>query len=301
MKKAYTPAVALTAAVALSLAACGGQTDPLSEGGGGDTVVVGSQQYYSNTIIAEIYAQALEAGGYTVQREFEIGQREVYASELEDGNIDLFPEYGGSLLQYYDPDTTATTAEEIQTELAEALPGGLKALEPAEATDQNALVVTQEFADEHGLKEIGDLAGIDGLIVGSNPEFETRPYGPEGLREAYGVEVELQIIDDSGGPLSVNALKDGEIDVAANIFTSSPSIEANNFVVLDDPEQIVPQEHVVPIASDSVDENAQGIINDISAKLSQEQLLLLNTRSVEEQAVPEVIATQWLEEQGITG
>lgn len=299
--KSLTRAAACAGVLALSLAACGGQEDPLTGSNGKDTgtIVIGSQQYYSNTIIAEIYAQALESEGYTVQREFEIGQREVYASELEDGNIDVFPEYEGSLLQYFDPDTTATSAEDIENELAEALPEGLTALDRADATDQNALVVTKDFAEEHNLKEIGDLAGIDGLVVGANPEFEKRPYGPEGLRDAYGVEVELQTIDDSGGPLTVKALNDGEIDVAANIFTSSPSIASNDFVVLEDPEQIVPEEHIAPIVSDTVDTKARDILNEISAKLDQDQLLVLNTRSVEEQAVPEVIAADWLADQGI--
>ena len=93
--KSLTRAAACAGVLALSLAACGGQEDPLTGSNGKDTgtIVIGSQQYYSNTIIAEIYAQALESEGYTVQREFEIGQREVYASELEDGNIDVFPEY----------------------------------------------------------------------------------------------------------------------------------------------------------------------------------------------------------------
>lgn len=293
---------ALSGAMALALSACGGQEDPLSESGGesGETIVIGSQQYYSNTIIAEIYAQALEAEGYSVQREYEIGQREVYASELEDGNIDVFPEYEGSLLQYFDSDTTATSADEIEEELASALPDGLTALDRAEATDQNSLVVTKDFAEEHNLQEIGDLASIDGLVVGANPEFETRPYGPTGLKDAYGVEVELQTIDDSGGPLTVKALNDGEIDVAANIFTSSPSIAANDFVVLEDPEQIVPQEHIAPIVTDSVDEQAQEVLNDISARLDQDELLALNARSVDEQAVPEVIASDWLADQGVT-
>ena len=91
--KSLTRAAACAGVLALSLAACGGQEDPLTGSNGKDTgtIVIGSQQYYSNTIIAEIYAQALESEGYTVQREFEIGQREVYASELEDGNIDVFP------------------------------------------------------------------------------------------------------------------------------------------------------------------------------------------------------------------
>ncbi|WP_084500048.1 ABC transporter substrate-binding protein [Brevibacterium album] len=296
------PGLAAVGALALISSACGADSDPFESGGGETgTVVIGSQQYYSNTLIAEVYAQVLEDAGLTVQRDFEIGQREVYAAELENGNIDVFPEYAGSLLQYFDPESQARTAEEIRDGLEQALPEGLAALRESEATDQNAMVVTAEFAQEHGLTSIGDLADLDDLVVGSTPEFETRPYGPEGLREVYGVEVQLQTIDDSGGPLTVKALEDGDIDVAANIFTASPAIAAEDLVVLEDPESLVPPENVVPIVSEALDADARAALEEVSAALTQEELLELNTRSVDEQAAPEVIAGEWVEEQGLVG
>ena len=96
-------AVVVGAAIALSGCA---SSNPLATGGAsaasGGTLIVGSQQYYSNEIVAEIYSQALEAGGYTVDRQFNIGQREVYLPEIEAGKIDVFPEYIGSLLQALD-------------------------------------------------------------------------------------------------------------------------------------------------------------------------------------------------------
>jgi len=190
-------ATAMLAAGAFALAGCGGgDSDPLggdtdtATAGGGGAVVVGSQQYYSNEIIAELYAQALEAGGYEVDRQFQIGQREVYIPELESGAIDILPEYTGNLLQYYDKETEATTAEEVVAALAEALPDGLRVLEPAEATDQDSFNVTAEFAAEWSLVSLEDLVDVTvPLVVGANSEFETRPYGPEGLRRVYGVEV----------------------------------------------------------------------------------------------------------------
>src|SRR5690625_3446064 len=128
-----TTALATLALTGLALSACGGDTDPLDDPGEdtGDTVsedseeevtevtevVVGSQAYYSNAIIAEIYAQALEAEGFMVERNFNIGQREAYIPAMEDGEIDLFPEYTGNLLELYDPDTEATEAEEVYAEL----------------------------------------------------------------------------------------------------------------------------------------------------------------------------------------
>src|SRR5690606_33498560 len=106
--------------------------------------------YYSNEIIAEIYAQALEEAGYTVQRDFRIGQREVYMPEIESGAIDVFPEYTGNLLQYFDADTTATSADDVYAALQNALPDGLRVLDQSDASDQDSYVVTSEFASEHG-------------------------------------------------------------------------------------------------------------------------------------------------------
>ncbi len=121
---------AVVVGAALALAGCA-SGDPLSSGSSSgtdassgpdassDTIVVGSQAYYSNEIIAEIYAQALENAGYTVERNFQIGQRDAYLPALESGEVDVFPEYTGNLLQYYDAETTATTSDDVYAALAE--------------------------------------------------------------------------------------------------------------------------------------------------------------------------------------
>ena len=96
----------IAAAVGLVVSGCAADSAPST-----DTIVVGSQAYYSNEIIAEIYAQALESAGYEVERRYQIGQRDAYLPELESGAVTLFPEYTGNLLQYYSPDTTATQAD----------------------------------------------------------------------------------------------------------------------------------------------------------------------------------------------
>ena len=127
-----TKLAALGIAAALALVGCGsasnieGKNDDTKSS---DTLVIGSQDYYSNEIIAEIYAQSLEKLGKKVDRQLKIGQREVYMPELQAGKIDIFPEYSGNLLQYYKPETTARTPEQVHAELTGALPGGLKVLE----------------------------------------------------------------------------------------------------------------------------------------------------------------------------
>lgn len=287
---------------ALALTGCGGG-DPLadeaeSDAEQGEALVIGSQQYYSNTIIAELYAQALEAEDIEVEREFDIGQREVCVSEIESGAIDIFPEYAGNFLQYYDEEAEAATLEEITAALGETLPEGLRVLEPAEATDQDSFVVTSEFAEENDLTEVSDLAGIEDLRIAANSEFETRPYGPEGLQDVYGVEISVVTVQDSGGPLTVDALLSGDVEVA-DIYSADPIIEAEDLVVLEDPEELVLPQNVIPVVSERVDEASAAVLDEVNAALTSEELLSLNSQSVDEQADAADVAADWLSEQGL--
>lgn len=295
----------ITVLASLALVACGGDdSDPLkddsSAASSGETIVVGSQDYYSNEIIAEIYAQALEAADYEVEREFRIGQREVYVPEIEDGSIDLFPEYSGPLLQYWEPDTKARLSEDVHDALVEAAPEDLNVLEQSEATDQDAYVVTRAFADKHDLKTLEDLAKVDEpLTIGANSELEGRPNGPKGLEAAYGFEPEFTPIEDSGGPLTVKALKDGTIQMAI-IYTADPSISKNDLVALEDTKGLFLASHVVPIASDKLDEDAVALINRISAALTPEGLVELNRTSVDDQSPAKEIAKAWLADNDVS-
>jgi osmoprotectant transport system substrate-binding protein len=157
-------AISATAIAALALAGCA-SNDPLSgddgateQSGESSAIVIGSQAYYSNEIIAEIYAQALEGAGFQVERNFNIGQRDAYMPSLEDGSIDLFPEYTGSINSFLDKNSTATSPDDVYAALGKALPANLVALDKAEAQDSDAVVVTQETADKYKLKTIADLA-----------------------------------------------------------------------------------------------------------------------------------------------
>jgi osmoprotectant transport system substrate-binding protein len=292
--------VAAVAAASLVLVGCA-PSDPLSTGdsGSSETIVIGSQDYYSNEIIAEIYAQALESAGYTVDRQFRIGQREVYVPEIESGAIDLFPEYTGPLLQFWQPDTAARLADEVYDSLADATPEGLRVLDQSPATDQDAYTVTEAFAAQWNLVNIEDLAAVtEPLTLGGNSEGETRPNGPQGLLNTYGIEVGFTPIEDGGGPLTVKALQDGDIQLAI-IYTADPSIEKNKLVSLVDTKGLFLASHVVPIASDDVDEDAASIVNQISTAMTAAELVSLNARSVDEQLPASQIAADWLEKQAL--
>lgn len=314
----FMSALALTGA--LALAGCA-NSDPLGGSGSGESgqsgsgqsaagdatptdadsevIVVGSQDYYSNEIIAEVYAQSLENAGYTVDRQFRIGQREVYLPEIEDGKIDLFPEYSGNLLQYWDPETEARLPQDVYTALVEATPEGLQVLDQAEASDQDSYTVTRAFADQWNLEGIGDLAEVtEPMVLGGNSELEDRPYGPKGLKELYAVTVGFTPVEDSGGPLTLKALSDGDIQLA-NIYTADPAIAANDLVVLTDTKGLFLASHVVPVASIGLDSGAAEVINKVNAAMSPADLVAMNARSVDEQLPASTIASDWLQEKNL--
>ncbi|GAA3798643.1 ABC transporter substrate-binding protein [Cellulomonas soli] len=300
-----TTRLAALAVACLALTACA-SNDPLAapaEAGTADasaTIVIGSQDYYSNEIIAEVYAQALEAAGYAVDRQFRIGQREAYLPEIEDGTIDLFPEYTGPLLQYWVPDTSARLADDVYAALADATPDGLRVLDQSPATDQDSYMVTRAFADQWGLTTIDDLAKVaTPLTLGGNSEGETRPNGPAGLKSTYGIDVGFTPIEDGGGPLTVKALQDDDIQLAI-IYTADPSVRKNNLVALEDTQGLFLASHVVPLASDDVDAGAAAVIDEISATMTADELVGLNARSVDEELPAATIATDWLTEHDLS-
>ncbi len=246
-------------------------------------------------MIAEIYAQALENAGFEVERQFNIGQRDAYLPSLEDGSVDLFPEYTGNLLQYYDPETTATTSEDVYAALQEALPDGLTVLDQSPATDQDSYNVTKAFAEEHGLTSLDDLASVsEQLVLGGPPELEERPYGPSGLQEKYGVTVQFQATGDT----TVEDLLAGTVNIA-NVYSADPRIQTDDLVTLDDPKGLFLASNVVPLVSSDVADEIADVINAVSAKLTPEGLVALNVRSTVDQESTGAIATQWLNGQGL--
>ena len=289
-------AIGAAAALALVLSACG-SADPLekpsesAEGGSTGTVVIGSQAYYSNEIIAEIYAQALEHDGVEVERKFNIGQRDAYMPDVESGAITLFPEYTGNLLEYVAGEAKSTSPEDVYAELQDALPEGLVALDYAEAADQDTYTVTKQFAEEHGLKTIADLAKVEGTVtLGGAPELEKRPYGPAAAEQEYGTKLAFS----ATGPTTLEALRAGTVQVA-DIYSADPAFEKGDLVALEDPQNLILSSNVVPIADASVADEIADIINPVSAKLTTEELVALNVQSTVDKQQPAEIAKAWLE------
>jgi osmoprotectant transport system substrate-binding protein len=293
------------AVLALITAACG-SSNPL--GGGeisGDlkSIKVGSADFTESKIIAEIYAQALEANGFTVGRQFGIGSRETYIPAVQDHSIDLIPEYTGNLLQYFDKDTTATTSDAVLLALLKALPGDLSILYPSPAEDKDSLAVTEATAQKWNLKTVADLAAHSPEVkVGAPSEFQTRVTGLVGLKNKYGLDIapaNFVAISDGGGPATVQALTSGAI-TAANIFTTSPAIEQNKLVVLEDPKNTFLAANVVPlVASQKMSNELKTVLDAVSAKLTTEGLIQLNTAVEGNKGVdPDEAAQKWIRDNG---
>ena len=310
MRSSLIARSAAALAAALLLTACGGGGDPLASGGSGqtsggaaptDTIVVGSANFTESQILAEIYAQALEAKGVTVEKRLNIGSREAYIPGLQDGSIDLIPEYTGVLLQYFDKTAEQTASEEVYTALQGVVPGNLTVLEKSAAEDKDAVVVTRETATRLNVRSLADLGPQCGqLVFGGPPEFQERPDGIPGIQSRYACGFREYRSLDAGGPLTVAALRNGDVQ-AANLFTTDASILANDFVVLEDPQSNFAAQNVLPLINKAkANETVTQTLNGISAKLTTENLTALNAEAAgDAKPSPETVAKNWLSTNGL--
>ncbi len=305
MRRIRLGSAAVAACLALLLAACGGGDDALDEGTQPNeqaSVTVGSTNFSEQLILAQMYAAVLEKAGVEVEVRPNLGAREVVFPALEKGEIDLLPEYNGSVLSFLKTDATETTADEVNTALTPLLDGkSLVALEQSPAEDKDGLAVTKETADQYGLAKVSDLKGKAGqLVIGGPPELETRPAGIPGLKKVYGIEdfKEFKALD-AGGPLTVSALKKGDIDVG-RVFTTQGVIAQEGWVLLEEDKPLQPAQNIVPIGrKDAMTEQVTAPLNALSAKITTEELTKLNKLVDVDKQDPEKVASDWLTQQGL--
>jgi osmoprotectant transport system substrate-binding protein len=288
LSKSKLAAAAVVVAAILPLSACGG--DPTSGGGTGDAsspaITIGSANFPENQLLAEMYAQALEAKNVTVTRKFNIGARELYLKALKDGSIDMIPEYNGNFLAALSPNGQAPdgviTTDQVNQALVKVLPQGLKILKSSPAEDKDTLTVTSDTASKYNLKSIEDLKPVaNKLTLGAGPEFKTRYQGVVGLDKVYGLKFKSFKSLDPGGPLTKAALKKDQIQVA-NIFSTDSTIATDNLVVLDDPKNLFLAQNVTPVLTASkVKGDVESTVDAVSAALTTEDL----TKYVAEVAV----------------
>jgi osmoprotectant transport system substrate-binding protein len=299
---------ALGVLVLLVLAACGRPLPPEvpdhPPARTDDAVVVASFDFAESAILGELYAQALEGAGVPVRRELLLGPRELVAPALEQGQVDVVPEYLGTALDHFgrgqfQPSTEAAT----RARLAEALaPRGVRLLESARAEDKNTLVVTRGTALVYGLQTTSDLADVASAFrFGGPPECPDREFCLVGLEDVYQLEFKEFVPLDSGGPLTVEALDATDdqrrVDVGL-LFSTDPRLVGSKYVELEDDRSLQPAENVVPAVRTAALERWGNELREpldaVSAALTTEELRELNREVVLGGATPRRAARTWL-------
>ncbi len=294
---------ALGASLLVLLSACstGGSAKP--------TIKIGSDGFYEAKLMAEIYAQALEAKGYTVDRTaIGIGARKVSAPALESGQFDLKPEYIGSGLAYYEPGKQtgdpAANSTELQTVL-NGKGGGITVLNYSPAADQNAFVTTKATADANNLKTMSDLGKVAGTLkLGVATDCPTNPVCGKALKDAYGIDVANATLLSACDTPMVQALTGGTIDVG-ELCSTQPDILVNSWVVLEDDKHTQPADNIAPLVRNDylsklgADKDAfEKILNDVSAALDTATLTDLGKQVSVDKKDLAVVAKAWLQSKG---
>lgn len=306
------------AGLAVALSACGGDDagDASSEGGDAaatsETITVGGATFTESAIMMEMYKALLEDGGYTVEVK-PVENRELYAPELESGSIDVVPEYAATLADYLNRDINGPDAEPVATgdvdETVEALrplaeQKGLEVLEPADAANQNAFFVTEDFAKEHDLTTLSDLAALDQpIVLAGTQECPERPKCELGLEQVYGLEITEDLPLGFGSVQNKQAVVEGDAQLGL-AGTTDGTLGALGLVVLEDDKSLQNADNLVPVVNAEgpagSDEVAE-LLNTLSETLTTEDLAELNRMVDEDREQAADVAMAYLEEQGLVG
>lgn len=303
---------AACAGLVVALAACtssSGRVLPAAakpSGQHGMVISVGSFDFPESVLLAEIYGEVLAAEKFPVRILPDLGPREVVDPALMDGLLQLVPEYAGSALEFFSLGRVSATSDPgaANRALAGLVAGrGLVAARPAAAQDANAIVVTAATAARYGLRSIADLAKVaPRLVFGGPPECPGRAYCLPGLKRVYGLRFRAFIPLDAGGPLTLQALEAGYIDVAL-LFTTDPNITAQHLVVLADDRGLQPAENVTPLVRSDViaryGPHLVAVLNKVSALLDTGTLRALDARVELAGQDPRLVAGNWLRAHGL--
>ncbi|HZT08284.1 MAG TPA: ABC transporter substrate-binding protein [Chloroflexota bacterium] len=297
-------AVLLAFIVATGLVAC---SRPAAPSGGKPTVRIGSTNFPEQLVLAELYGQVLEANGYSVERHLNLGTREIVAPALESGQIDMYPEYLATYLTFVtkDPSKASSDPAATQRALQDALqPKGITVLNYAPAVDTNGLVVTSNTATRDNISRVSDLVRFnDQFVLGGPPECPDRPFCLPGFASTYGLRFKEFKALDAGGPLTVTALKDSQVDVAV-LFTTDARIQTEGFVLLEDDKHLQLADNVAPVVRNDLLSKASAdfkdLVNAVSAKVTTQELTGLNKQVGVDKKDAKDVAAAWLKTNGLT-
>ncbi len=309
----------------LTMAACGDDDD--DDGGGGNaettaeksaaiesnpdnastTLTVGSKNFTEQKVLGEIYAQGLEAAGYKVQKELNLGDEKTALKAVEGGQIDGYPEYTGTALGSFfgvksseipkDPDEAFTDAKDGFAKK------GITAFPPTPFTSSNEVGLTKDKAEELGVTKISDLSDKAGdLTLYGSPECRQREDCLKGLQDVYGLKFKsFKPVDIA---LRHEVLDKGQADVSI-LFTTDPQIERNGYVLLEDDKGMFPPYNSTFVVKSETVEKAgpdlEATVTKVQEGLTAEVMQELNARVDLDKKTPEAVAGEYLKESGLTG
>jgi osmoprotectant transport system substrate-binding protein len=307
----YRTAALGASLLALLVSACstgGSSNSPSASEATRPAVTVGSEGFDESQLLAEIYAQALEAQGYTVTRQ-DFASRKLALPAFDSGDVNLLPEYIGSLVKELKGEATGDTDETLANLAAVLEPKDQTVLDVAPAQDGNGFVVRQETADKFSLVTMSDLAEVaDQLTWGLPSECSANASCGPGLKEVYGIDIsklKVENLTACSGEMAT-ALNEGDEESGigvAELCTTQADIGRFNFVLLEDDKKLVPAENVAPVVRNDLLEAApddfETTLNAVSAKLTTDELTKLNVEVSVNQESIEDVARQWLADQGL--
>jgi osmoprotectant transport system substrate-binding protein len=273
-------------------------------------IKIGSDDFYESSVVAEMWAQVLEAKGFKVDRHFNIGARQVRQPALEQGQIDLVPEYVGSGLGYYDKTKTTGDGQKNHDELQTIVSGkggGLTVFNISPGEDTNAFVVRGDTASQFNLAKISDLLPQQANLGWGLPaDCDTNPLCSGALKDGYGFTyppAKRKALDACSAPMA-QALQGKAIDIA-ELCSTQPAIGQFGFKVLEDDKKTQPAENIAAMVRNDylakVGDKAafQALIDAVSAKLTTDELTKLGVAiQVDHKDIP-AVATQWLKDNGL--
>jgi osmoprotectant transport system substrate-binding protein len=301
---------------ALVVASCGDDEsgDSAAAGGGSNAsdanpgegkpgITIGTKDFTEEYILGELYGQALEAKGYTVELKHNIGSTEVIDKALTSGKIDAYPEYTGETVSSaFAQDFLAKSAEEMTSRAKELYAErGQVASEPTPFQDKDAIIVLKEFAAEHGLKTVADLKKLGSFSLAAQAPFKGRFAGVKGMEKVYGIKnVEFKAITPG---LQYKALDRGDVDTA-DAFTTDPQLSSGRYTILEDTKGVFGFQNVIFVVSKDKYEALGGqqfmdIINSVNKLLTEPAIRAMNKAVLTDKQEPADVARAFLEANGL--
>jgi osmoprotectant transport system substrate-binding protein len=305
----------LAVLAAFGLAACGGDDDSSSSssnsgsssssdqpGKGKPAVTLGTKDFTEEFVLGELYKQALEAKGYTVNLKKNIGSTEIIDKALTSGKIDGYPEYLGVSVAVVAKKDIIPKSDQQTYDLAKQFyeGRGQTISQQTPFFDVDAIATTKDFASKNSLKSVADLKKLDSFTVGARPEFKSRYQGLKGMQKVYGL-TNAQFKQLALG-IQYQALDKGDVD-SANVFSTDAQLASGKYTVLQDPKGVFGYQHVAMIMdkkkNDALGPEFFKTIDAVSALLTNDAMISMN-KAVALDKQPEAdVAKKFLQANGM--